>query len=117
MKKVIFSLTLLIIVIFVAVKIAKAQNNKDIKKQTTEMTLKCPGMTCCLQTKVAEKTDVKACDPKCKEIACDPSKCSETNCDSAKCKARASCKKGTTESNTAEVASKTCNPAMCGNMK
>lgn len=119
MKKVIFSLTLLVIVIFVAVKIGNAQNKKEFdKKQTIEMAVTCPGMTGCCQMKVAEKTDVKKCDPaKCKEMGCDPAKCSEMSCDPAKCKASASCKKGSLEGNTAAVASKTCNPATCGNMK
>jgi hypothetical protein len=119
MKKVIFSLTLLLIAIFVAVKLGNAQNNKtQDKKQTTETAAKCPVMSACCDMKVAERTEAETCDPaKCKEMSCDPAKCKEMGCDPAKCKASASCQKGNTKGNTAAVAVKTCNPAMCRSMK
>jgi hypothetical protein len=107
MRKIIIGLSGLLLVAFVAIKIANAQTTtQEIKKSTTEQKMdcgKCPSAEAC-----AQKTEVKACDPaKCKEMGCDPAKCKEGKCDTTKCKAKC---------DGAKAEKKNCDPAKCSGM-
>ncbi|MCX6326609.1 MAG: hypothetical protein NT144_08195 [Bacteroidia bacterium] len=109
MKKIIIGLSGLLIVAFVVIIVANAQNStQGAKKASTEMSKdcgKCPSASACGKMTEATAADVKKCDPaKCKEMGCDPAKCKEGKCDPAKCKANcANSKDGM----------KKCDPAMC----
>jgi hypothetical protein len=89
MKKVILYFSLLLLVVFVAVRVVYSQNNKtQNKKQSTEVVAKCPGMTGSCNMKCSGNTGMKSCDPtKCKENGCDQAKCKEMGCTPEKCKA------------------------------
>ncbi|MEI6050928.1 MAG: hypothetical protein WCS03_18720 [Bacteroidota bacterium] len=102
MKKVIISLSGILVAAFVIIMVANAQNNpQEVKKATTEMSKdcgKCPSASTCEKMK-----EGKVCDPaKCKEMGCDPAKCKEGKCDPATCKA-----------NCAKAEGKKCDPAAC----
>lgn len=114
MKKVILFLSLLLLVVFVAVKVAYAQSNKtQNKKQSAEVVAKCPGMTGSCNMQSGQDTGMKSCDPaKCKENGCDQAKCKTMGCNPEKCKA-GKC------SNSSECPMKSTSerPAKCCNMK
>jgi hypothetical protein len=112
MKKIVIGLAGLLIVVFVVIKIANAQNSsQEVTKATTETKMdcgKCPSTTACAKMAGAKSSEVKACDPaKCKEMGCDPAKCKKGKCDPEKCLANCANAKGET---------KKCNPAMCSRM-
>jgi hypothetical protein len=108
MKKVIFGLSGILVVAFVVILVANAQNNtQEVKKaSTTEMSAdcaKCPTAATCAKMTAAKASEVKTCDPeKCKAAGCDPAKCKEGKCDPATCKA-----------NMAAAGGKKCDPATC----
>ena len=108
MKKIIIGLSAIVLVAFVVVMVAKAQNsNQEVKKCSTEMTKdcsKCPAAATCEKMK-----DGKTCDPaKCKEKGCDPAKCKEGKCDHETCKAK--CEEAKTEGKKCEAAAGKCCP-------
>jgi len=108
MKKIILSLSGIVLIAFVITMITNAQNApQEVKKAATEVSKdcsKCPSAATCEKMK-----EGKACDmAKCKEAGCDPAKCKEGKCDPAKCKA--SCKDGSADA-------KKCDPAACKGMK
>jgi len=93
MKKILIGLSGIVLVAFVAIMVANAQNNtRDVKKATTEMSKdcsKCPSAATCAHMKDGKTSEAKPCDPaKCKEMGCDPAKCKEGKCDPATCKAK-----------------------------
>lgn len=108
MKKVILGLSGILVIAFVVIMVANAQNNtQEVKKaSTTEMSAdcaKCPTAATCAKMTAAKASEVKTCDPaKCKEAGCDPAKCKEGKCDPATCKA-----------NCAVADGKKCDPATC----
>ena len=109
MKKVILSLSGILVVAFIVIMVANAQNNpQEVKKAATATSMdcaKCPSAAACPAMTAAKSAEAKTCDPaKCKEMGCDPAKCKEGKCDPATCKAN--CKSATGEM-------KKCNPAMC----
>jgi hypothetical protein len=108
MRKVIFGLSGILVVAFIAIMVVNAQGNtKEIKKgpATTEVVKecgKCPSATAsvapCGMMADSKTAESKVCDPskckqmggdpaKCKEMGCDPAKCKESKCDPATCKA------------------------------
>ena len=92
MKKIIIILSGLLIIAFVIIKVANAQNStQEIKKAATEVSKdcgKCPSVSPCGAVADTKTTEATKCDPaKCKEMNCDPSKCKEGKCDPATCKA------------------------------
>lgn len=112
MKKVILSLSGILIAAFVIVLVANGQNTQqDVKKAATEQKAdcaKCPSSTACGTMADTKKTDAKTCDPaKCKEKGCDPAKCKEGKCDPATCK---------TDCKSAGGDMKKCDPAKCTGM-
>jgi hypothetical protein len=93
MKKVILGLSSIVLVAFVVILVANAQNKpQDVKKASTEMSKdcsKCPSAAACSKMKEANSAETKVCDPaKCKEMGCDPAKCKEGKCDPAACKTK-----------------------------
>jgi hypothetical protein len=112
MKKIIFGLSGILVIAFVVIMVANAQNNpQEVKKAATETSAdcaKCPSMAGCGMMSAAKTAEVKTCDPaKCKEMGCDPAKCKEGKCDPATCKAN--CK-------SAGGDMKNCDPAKCTGM-
>ena len=111
MKKAILGLSGILVLAFVIIMVANAQNNTQEKKKTstTEMSAgcgKCPAAAACTKMTSASTSEIKACDPaKCKAAGCDPAKCKEGKCDPATCKA-----------NCAAAAGKKCDPATCKGM-
>ncbi len=106
MKKVLIGLGSVLIMAFMVVLVANANNStQDGKKPKTEVKKdcsKCPNAATC-DPSTAHKT--MTCDPeKCKAAGCDPAKCKTAGCDPANCKAK--CEKAGTEG-------KQCNPANC----
>jgi hypothetical protein len=104
MKKIILSLSGIVMVAFVITMVANAKNApQEVKKATTEVSKdcgKCPSAATCEKMK-----EGNTCDPaKCKEAGCDPAKCKEGKCDPEKCKAN--CKNGSGDA-------KKCDPANC----
>lgn len=114
MKKVILFLSLLLLVVFVAVKVVSGQNNKtQTSKQKTEAVAKCPGMSGSCNMKSGENSGMKSCDPaRCRENGCDPAKCKEMGCNPEKCKA-GKCSK----SSECPMKSNSGSTAKCCNMK
>jgi hypothetical protein len=109
MKKVILGLSGILVVAFVVIMVANAQNNtQQVKKTpaTTEMSAacgKCPSAATCAKMSTTSTTEAKACDPAvCKAAGCDPAKCKEGKCDPATCKA-----------GIASADGKKCDPAAC----
>lgn len=93
MKKILITLSTVILIAFFVIFVAHAQNNtQDVKKkECTEVSKDCGK---CPSAKECAKSE-KKCDPaKCKEMGCDPAKCKE-GCEHAKCKAE--CPKATAE--------------------
>jgi hypothetical protein len=111
MKKVILSLSGILITAFVIIMVANAEiSTQDGKKAATpaekSMTCsKCPAgsASACPKMSGAKASDGKACDPaKCKEAGCDPAKCKEGKGDPST--AKACCPMADT---------KKCDPATC----
>jgi hypothetical protein len=102
MKKIIVTISGLLLIAVVVIKVANAQSiPQEVKKASTEAKMdcgKCPSSAAC-----AKMTDGKTTCAK----VCDPSKCKEVKCDTAKCKANCSIAK-------AEM--KKCDPAKCTGM-
>jgi hypothetical protein len=93
MKKIIIGLSGILLVAFIVIKVANAQNSaQEVKKGETEMSGdcgKCPSASACGHMKDANTSGARTCDPaKCKEMGCDPAKCKEGKCDPATCKAK-----------------------------
>ena len=112
MRKIIIGLSGLLIVAFVVIKVANAQNaTQEVKKAATEAKMdcgKCPSSAACATTSDSKTTEAKTCDPaKCREMGCDPAKCKEGKCDPAKCKANCA---------NAKDEMKNCDPAKCSGM-
>ena len=106
MKKVIVTLSGLVILAFVVILFVNAQNSaQDVKKSTTEVSMncaKCPSAATC--TKMNENK-MAACDTaKCKQGKCDMTKCKEGKCNGATCKMKSAEAKGEMKS---------CDPAKC----
>lgn len=96
MKKVILSLSGILVAAFVVVLFVNAQNGpQDVKKAAGPATAKtecaaCPSTAACSTTSKPKTAETVKCDPaKCKEMGCDPAKCKEGKCDPATCKAHA----------------------------
>ena len=109
MKKVILSLSGILVAAFVVIMFASAQNNpKEVKKSATETSATCPkgpSTAVCPMMSAGKTADVKGCDPaKCKAMGCDPAKCKEGKCDPATCKSKMT-------GDAREM--KKCDPAMC----
>jgi hypothetical protein len=91
MKKVILSLSGILMSAFLVVMVVNAQDKpQEVKKATTEVSKDCPkgpSASCCAKMSESKSSEARACDPaKCKEKGCDPAKCKEGKCDPAKCK-------------------------------
>lgn len=104
MKKVILGLSGLLVLAFVIVIVANAQNSaQEVKKPATEMSKDCGACPSASAAVCATKADTKTADVK----KCDPAKCKEGKCDPATCKALCTAANGTM---------KKCDPAMCQGM-
>jgi hypothetical protein len=92
MKKIIISISSVVLIAFIVVFVVSAQSGQQSAKKgpAVEKTdcSKCPSATAgCKSMETAKTDDVKKCDPaKCKEMGCDPAKCKEGKCDPATCK-------------------------------
>jgi hypothetical protein len=110
MKKIIITLSGLLLIAVVVIKVANAQSTpQDVKKAPAESRMdcgKCPAAGCA-KMGGPKTTESKVCDPaKCKDAKsdtakckascatakdgktkCDPAKCKEAKCDTTKCKA------------------------------
>lgn len=99
MKKIVIALSSVVLIAFLVIYVANAQNSdQEVKKCATEVSKDCAKASkpCCAKmTQTEDASAAKKCDPaKCKEMGCDPAKCKE-GCDQAKCKA--DCKQATAE--------------------
>jgi hypothetical protein len=94
MKKIIISISGLLMLAFVVILFVNAQNSPgDKKKASTEVSVNCGK---CPSAAVSEKMcpQSASCDPaKCKEAKCDPATC-KANCAAAKCKNQTSTTSG-----------------------